>query len=219
MTAARVLVVDDHPLFREGLCGLIRELPTVALVGQAATGEEALDLVASAGPDVVLMDLHMPGMGGIAATRRLSIDHPDVAVLVLTMLDDDQTLRAAVAAGARGYLLKESTPDEIVGAITSVVSGQAVFGGAIGSRVLAALSTRAPARVLDGLTDREEEVLDLLARGLTNAAIAERLGLSGKTVRNHVSNLFTKLGVADRAAAVAKARDVGFGPGESRPNR
>jgi len=216
---ARVLVVDDHPLFREGLCGLIRELPTVDLAGQAATGEEALELVTDSQPDVVLMDLHMPGMGGIEATRRMTAAHPEIAVLVLTMLNDDHSLRAAVAAGARGYLLKESTPDEIVGAINSVVSGQAIFGGAIGSRVLAALSTRPPSRTLDGLTDREEEVLDLLARGLTNAAIAERLGLSGKTVRNHVSNLFTKLGVADRAAAVAKARDSGFGPGESRANR
>ena len=219
MNAVRVLVVDDHPMFREGLCGLIRELPSIDLIGQAATGEEALELVGASAPDVVLMDLHMPGMGGIEATRRMTAAHPEVAVLVLSMLDDDQTLRAAVAAGARGYLLKESTPDEIVGAINSVVSGQAVFGGAIGSRVLAALSTRPASRALDGLTDREEEVLDLLARGLTNTAIAERLGLSGKTVRNHVSNLFTKLGVADRAAAVAKARDAGFGPGESRPNR
>ena len=216
---ARVLVVDDHPLFREGLCGLIRELPSVDLAGQASTGEEALELVAATEPDVVLMDLHMPGIGGIEATRRMTAAHPGTAVLVLTMLDDDQTLRAAVAAGARGYLLKESTPDEIVGAINSVVSGQAIFGGAIGARVLAALSSRPPSRSVDGLTDREEEVLDLLARGLTNAAIAERLGLSGKTVRNHVSNLFTKLGVADRAAAVAKARDAGFGPRESRPDR
>jgi DNA-binding NarL/FixJ family response regulator len=219
MTTARVLVVDDHPMFRDGLCRLIGELSAIELAGQAATGEEALELVAAGEPDVVLMDLHMPGIGGIEATRRLTSEHPDVAVLVLTMMDDDNSLRAAVAAGARGYLLKEATPDEIVGAINSVVSGQAVFGGAIGSRVLAALSARPPAPPLDGITEREQQVLELLARGLTNAAIAERLGLSGKTVRNHVSNLFTKLGVADRAAAVAKARDAGIGPRESRPDR
>jgi len=205
-------VVDDHPLFREGLSGLIRELPSIELCGQAATGEEALTLVAASPPDVVLMDLHMPGIGGIAATRRLTSEHPGVAVLVLTMLDDDQSLRDAIAAGARGYLLKEATPDEIVGAIHSVVAGQAIFGGTISARVLSALATSTPTRGLDGLTERESEVLDLLARGLTNSAIAERLGLSGKTVRNHVSNLFTKLGVADRAAAVAKARDAGYGP-------
>jgi DNA-binding NarL/FixJ family response regulator len=212
MSVARVLVVDDHPLFRQGLSGLLRELPAVELVGQAASGEEALDLVAADEPDVVLMDLHMPGIGGIEATRRLTSGHPNVAVLVLTMLDDDDSLRAAIAAGARGYLLKEATPQEIVGSIESVVAGQAVFGSAVSGRVLAALATSASPRGLDGITDRESEVLDLLARGLTNAAIADRLGLSGKTVRNHVSNIFSKLGVADRAAAVAKARDAGYGP-------
>lgn len=127
------------------------------------------------------------------------------------MLDDDDSLRSAIAAGARGYLLKEATPQEIVGSIESVVAGQAGFGSAVSGRVLAALATSASPRGLDGITDRESEVLDLLARGLTNAAIADRLGLSGKTIRNHVSNIFSKLGVADRAAAVAKARDAGYG--------
>jgi len=209
---ARVLVVDDHPLFRQGLAGLLRELPAIELMGEAATGEEALRLVESDEPDVVLMDLHMPGIGGIEATRRLTAEHPTVAVLVLTMLDDDDSLRSAIAAGARGYLLKEATPHEIVGSIKSVVAGQAVFGSAVSGRVLTVLAASSPHRGLDGITDRESEVLDLLARGLTNAAIADRLGLSGKTVRNHVSNIFSKLGVADRAAAVARARDAGFGP-------
>jgi DNA-binding NarL/FixJ family response regulator len=210
---ARVLVVDDHPLFREGLAGLLRELPSVTLAGQAANGEAAIELVASDPPDVVLMDLHMPGIGGIEATRRITANHPDVAVLVLTMLDDDEMVRAAVAAGARGYLLKEATPSEIVGAIQSVVAGQVVFGKAVSDRVLAALaSSGSTERGFDGITERESEVLDLLARGLTNSAIADRLGLSGKTVRNHVSNIFSKLAVADRAAAVAKARDAGYGP-------
>jgi len=213
VSVARVLVVDDHPLFRQGLAGLLRELASVELVGEAATGEEALDLVAADEPDVVLMDLHMPGIGGIEATRRLTNDHPTVAVLVLTMLDDDESLRSAIAAGARGYLLKEATPHEILGSIESVVAGQAVFGSAVSGRVLAALATSSPQRGRDGITERESEVLDLLARGLTNAAIANRLGLSGKTVRNHVSNIFSKLCVADRAAAVAKARDAGYGPG------
>ena len=211
MSALRVVIVDDHPLFREGLGAVLADAD-MDVVGQAATGEEALEVVPRADPDVVLMDLHMPGMGGVEATRRLLVERPHLAVLVLTMMTDDATIAAALRAGARGYLLKEAEPQEIMRAITSVAAGNAVFGAGIADRILQKASAdagRAPA--LPGLTEREEEVLDLVAKGLTNDAIARRLYLSDKTVRNYVSTLFTKLGVSDRAAAVAKARDAGLG--------
>ena len=211
MSTLRVVIVDDHPLFREGLSAVLADAD-MDVVGQAATGEEALEVVPRADPDVVLMDLHMPGMGGVEATRRLLAERPHLAVLVLTMMTDDATIAAALRAGARGYLLKEAEPQEIMRAITSVAAGNAVFGAGIADRILQKASAdagRSPA--LPGLTEREEEVLDLVAKGLTNDAIARRLYLSDKTVRNYVSTLFTKLGVSDRAAAVAKARDAGLG--------
>lgn len=208
----RVVVVEDHPMFRNGLVALLGELDGIEVVGEAATGEQAEEVVAALDPDVVLMDLHLPGMSGVEATSRITTRQPRVAVLVLTMLDDDSSLLGAMRAGARGYLLKEAAPQEIVRAVEAVAAGQAVFGGAAAARMLAALSavTEGP-RPLPMLTDREAEVLELMATGLTNTFIAERLYLSDKTVRNHVSNIFTKLGVSDRAAAVARARDVGLG--------
>ena len=213
MSALRVVIVDDHPLFREGLGAVLADAE-MEVVGHAATGEEALEVVPRADPDVVLMDLHMPGMGGVEATRRLLVERPDLAVLVLTMMTDDATIAAALRAGARGYLLKEAEPQEIMRAITSVAAGNAVFGAGVADRILQKASAdagRSPA--LPGLTEREEEVLDLVAKGLTNDAIARRLYLSDKTVRNYVSTLFAKLGVSDRAAAVARARDAGLGGG------
>lgn len=210
--AIRVVVVEDHPMFRAGLVALLGDLDGVEVVGEAATGEQAIEVVAAVLPDVVLMDLHLPGVGGIAATARITADRPGVAVLALTMLEDADTIVAAVQAGARGYLLKEATPGEIVHAVTAVAAGQAVFGGIAATRALAALAAVDPAtRPLPQLTERETEILDLMARGLTNAAISERLFLSDKTVRNHVSSIFAKLGVSDRGAAVAHARDVGLG--------
>lgn len=208
----RVVVVEDHPLFRSGLVGILGDLDGFEVVGEAASGEQADELVAATDPDVVLMDLHLPGISGVEITARINARQPDTAVLVLTMLDDDATILAATQAGARGYLLKEATPDEIVRAVEGVAAGQAVFGGAAAARVLTALADpNRGVRPLPDLTEREVEVLGLMARGLTNSAIAERLYLSDKTVRNHVSNIFTKLGVSDRAAAVARARDVGLG--------
>jgi len=208
----RVVVVEDHPMFREGLVGLLRAIDTIDVVGEAATGEDGEVVVSAVFPDVVLMDLHLPGMSGTELTSRIASHHPEVAVLALTMLQDGDSLRDALRAGARGYLLKESTPREIIRAIEAVASGHAVFGGVAAARALAALTdeSRKPVPLAE-LTQREREVLDLLARGLTNPAIADRLYLSEKTVRNHVSNIFTKLGVNDRAAAVARARDVGLG--------
>ena len=220
MSPHTVVVVDDHPMFREGLAGLIDVLADATLVGQAGSGEEALPIVAATDPDVVLMDLHMPGMGGIEATRRIAADHPRTAVLVLTMLRDDASIVAAMQAGARGYLLKEATPDEIRRAVAAVAGGEAIFGAGVADRILAGVAGgRARPAGMRDLTEREHEILDLLAGGLTNSAIAGRLFLSEKTVRNYVSQLFAKLGVGDRAAAVAKARDAGYGPPSSSSSR
>lgn len=211
-SVVRVVVVEDHPMFRAGLLALFGDLPGFEVVGHAADGDQAEAIIAAVEPDVVLMDLHLPGISGIETTARITARHPRTAVLVLTMLEDDSTILAAVGAGARGYLLKEATPDEIVRAVQSVSTGQVVFGGTAATRVLAGLSATQRGRTPMGdLTEREHQLLTLVARGLTNAAIAERLHLSDKTVRNHVSNIFAKLGVSDRAAAVARARDVGIG--------
>jgi DNA-binding NarL/FixJ family response regulator len=214
-----VLVVDDHPLYREGLVTAMTGLPGVEVAGEAGDGAEAVALVAELRPDVVVMDLSMPGVGGIEATRRIVDGHPDVAVLVLTMLDGDDAVFAAMRAGARGYLLKGADRGEIRRALETVASGEVVFSAAIAGRVLAWF--RGGAGTPGGgavtpfpeLTDREREVLDLVARGFTNAEIARRLVVSDKTVRNHVSNVFAKLHVGDRAAAVARARDAGLGTG------
>lgn len=208
----RVVVIEDHPMFRQGLVGLLDALDGIDVVGEAGTAEEGEELVSESVPDVVLMDLHLPGMSGTELTARITSRHPHVAVLALTMLEDDASIRETLRAGARGYLLKESTPADIVRAIEAVVRGQAVFGGLAANRALAALADDQHRRVpLPELSNREREVLDLIARGLTNTAIAHRLYLSDKTVRNHVSNILGKLGVNDRAAAVARARDAGLG--------
>ena len=214
--ALRVLVVDDHPLYREGLVTAIASMSGVEVVGEAADGEQAVQAAGELVPDVVLMDLHMPRLNGIDATRSITAARPDVAVLVLTMLEGDDSVFAAMRAGARGYLLKGADRSEIGRALTGVANGEVVFSSGIASRVLAffAAGPGASAAALEpfpGLTDREREILDLVARGLTNAEIARRLVVSDKTVRNHVSNVFAKLQVAGRAEAVARARDAGLG--------
>ena len=212
----RVLVVDDHPLYREGLLtALAAAGDGIDVVGEAADGAEAVERVAALEPDVVLMDLHLPVLTGVEATRRITAEHPAVAVLVLTMLDGDDAVFAAMRAGARGYLLKGAGRQEITAAIASVARGEVVFSAGIASRVLAFFNgpgtAGATAQPFAELTEREREILDLVARGLTNGAIASRLFLSEKTVRNHVSNVFTKLQVSGRAEAVARARDAGLG--------
>jgi DNA-binding NarL/FixJ family response regulator len=214
--ALRVVVVDDHPLYREGLVTAMSAMPGVEVVGEASDGEQALAVAADLLPDVVVMDLHMPVMNGIDATRALTAAQPSVAVLVLTMLEGDDSVFAAMRAGARGYLLKGADRAEIARALTGVAHGEIVFSSGIASRVLSffAAGPGAAAASLDpfpGLTEREREILDLVARGLTNAEIARRLVVSDKTVRNHVSNVFAKLQVAGRAEAVARARDAGLG--------
>ena len=210
----RVLVVDDHPLYREGLAGAITTLPGKQVVGEAADGVEAVRLAAELEPDVVVMDLHLPGMNGVDATREITAARPGVAVLVLTMLEGDDSVFAAVRAGARGYLLKGADRAEIGRALDAVANGEVVFSASIAERVLSFFTGgagAASATPFPELTEREREILDLVARGLTNAEIARRLVVSDKTVRNHVSNVFAKLHVRGRAEAVARARDAGLG--------
>jgi DNA-binding NarL/FixJ family response regulator len=217
----RIVVVDDHPLYREGLVTALTGLAGVEVVGEAGDGGAAIAVVAEVAPDVVVMDLSMPGLSGIDATRQIVERWPTVAVLVLTMLDGDDAVFAAMRAGARGYLLKGADRGEIRRAIETVGSGEVVFSAGIATRVLAWFRSGGGAWTSDlvpfpQLTEREREVLDLVARGFTNAEIARRLVVSDKTVRNHVSNVFAKLHVSDRAAAVARARDAGLGDGPPR---
>src|SRR5580704_9140983 len=209
----RVLIADDHPLFRDGLTALLTEGPDTELAGAATSGTEAVDLARETQPDVVIMDLHMPGLNGIEATRRIVADSPHIAVLVLTMFDDDDSIFSALRAGARGYLLKGADQEQIRAAIHAAANGEIIFGTQLAARMLAYFTTpaAAPAPVFPQLTDREREVLDLVAQGRANPVIATRLGLSQKTVRNHVSNILTKLQVADRAQAIVQARDAGLG--------
>lgn len=210
-----VVVADDHPVVRDGLRALLGSLPGVTVVGEAATGSEAVRLAVTLRPDVVVMDLNMPELDGVAATREIQRVAPAVAVLVLTMFEDDDNLYAALTAGARGYLLKGAPQNEIAQAIAAVAAGGAVFGSKVAARVLGYLSSPpTPVREpFPRLTAREREVLDLVAAGMPNAAIAARLTLSGKTVGNHLSSIFTKLGQATRAEVIVLARDAGLGRG------
>jgi len=219
----RVLIADDHRLFREGVRSLLASLPDVEVVGEAATGDEAVALASTAQPDVVLMDIQMPGLNGIEATRRILSASPHTGIIVLTMYDDDDSVFAAMRAGARGYLLKGADQSELVRAIAAVARGEALFSPTIARRLIAfftALRRETAAQIaFPDLTDREREVLDLIAQGLNNTQIAQRLFLSGKTVRNHVSNIFSKLQVADRAQAIVRAREAGLGGEERKPPR
>lgn len=210
----RVLLADDHPVFRKGLRALLTSLPGATVVGEAADGEQAVGLAADSAPDIVVMDLNMPGVNGVEATRRILADHPGTGVLVLTMFEDDDSVFAAMRAGARGYLMKGSDTDEVVRAIIAVGHGEAIFGPSVARRILAFLTRPLSAydeQLFPELTAREREVLDFIAAGVANADIAKRLFLSPKTVRNHVSNVFTKLAVADRAEAIVRARAAGLG--------
>jgi DNA-binding NarL/FixJ family response regulator len=210
----RVLVADDHPTFRKGLGALLASLPDVELIGEAVDGEAAVALAGELAPDVVVMDLDMPGMGGVEATRLIVAAHPSMAVLVLTMLDEDEFLFAAMRAGARGYVVKGADTDDVLRALESVARGDAVFGPAVAGRVLSYLTRPLSARdptLFPELSEREREVLELMARGLSNGEIARKLFVSPKTVRNHASNVFTKLQVSDRSDAVMRARRAGLG--------
>ncbi len=207
-----MVVVDDHPLFRLGMAGLLSSLEGIEVAGQASGAQQARELV-DASVDVVLMDLDLAGESGIDLTRELVSRHPGLAVLVVTMSDDDESVVAAVRVGARGYLLKDATPDAVERAVRAVASGEMILGPRVAARAMAQLVTgRTAVRLpFPELTGREREVLDLIARGFDNAVIARRLVLSPKTVRNHVANILTKLSVSDRSAAIVRAREAGLG--------
>lgn len=209
----RVLIADDHAFFREGMRGLLVSLPETEVAGEASDGEEAILLAARLQPDVVLMDLKMPELNGIEATRRIVATSPHIGVLVVSMYEDDDSVFAAMRAGARGYLLKGASQAEIVRAIRAVANGEAIFGPGIARRLVGNFEAPKPpaaARLFPELTERETEVLALIAQGLGNQEIAARLFVSLKTVRNHVSNVYAKLQVADRAQAALRAREAGL---------
>lgn len=206
----RVVIADDHPIVTDGLTAVLAGAADLELVAVASDGGEAVDAALTHAADLVIMDLHMPTLDGIEATRRLTAERPEIAVLVLTMRDDDDGIRAALQAGARGYLVKGATRDAILAALRTVASGGIVFGGVAATQVVGRLTGQVE-RPFPALTAREAEILRLLAEGLGTEQIARREFLSPKTVRNHVSNVMTKLGVSDRAQAIAMARDAGWG--------
>jgi DNA-binding NarL/FixJ family response regulator len=210
MTTLRVLIADDHPVFRDGLAAALASA-RFDVIGEAADGRQAVALSLDLQPDVVIMDLDMPDMGGIEATRLIAHGSPHIAILVLTMLSDDDSVFAALRVGARGYVLKGAEQGEIVRAVQAVADGGAVFGASIAQRVMEHFSGEQVAEPFPELTAREREVLAMVAAGHNNAAIAIQLGLAPKTVRNHISNILTKLQVADRAQAIIRARTAGLG--------
>ncbi len=213
-TQLRVLVADDHPMFRDGILMLLATTPDLVAVGEARTGDEAVDLAAELAPDIILMDIQMPGCNGVDATRRILAAHPAVRVLIVTMFEDDASLFTAVRAGARGFVLKDAERADILRAIRAVGQGEAIFSPAVASRLLDYMTTpvqNLAATEFPELTDREREILELMAQGLRNADIARRLVLSPRTVRNYVSSVFAKLRVADRAHAIIRARQAGLG--------
>jgi DNA-binding NarL/FixJ family response regulator len=213
----RVLIADDHPLFRDGMRGLLGSLPDMEVVGEASSGEQAVELAGELQPDVILMDIQMPGINGIEATREILHVSPRIGVLVVTMFEDDDSVFAAMRAGARGYLLKDSSGQEVGHAVRAVASGEAIFGAGVAQRLISFFNapslavSAASRRAFPELTEREEEILSLVAQGKINQEIAKELFVSLKTVRNHVSNIFLKLQVADRAQAVIRAREAGLG--------
>jgi len=228
MNPIRVLIADDHLFYREGVRTLLKGVAEVEIVGDAMSGDDAVAQAATLQPDIVLMDIKMPGLNGIEATRHIRHHHPQVGVLVVTMFDDDETVFAAMRAGARGYLLKDADREELVRAVNAVHRGEAIFSPAIAQRMMqyfatslwhastpqqSSAATPRAARPFPDMTEREREVLELIAQGHSNLAIAERLVLSVKTVQNHVSSILGKLQAVDRAQVIVRARDAGFGTG------
>lgn len=219
METIHVLIADDHTLFRSGLKALLSLSPDIEVTGEASSGEETIAKAEALQPDVILMDIQMPGVNntpgvnGIEATRRIIHTSPNIGILIVTMFEDDDSVFSAMRAGARGYILKESDEAEVLRAIRAVARGEAIFGPAIASRLVHYFSTRhaVSGLVFPELTEREQEILDLIARGENNAEIANRLVLSPHTVRNHISNIFSKMQVADRAEAIIRAREAGLG--------
>jgi DNA-binding NarL/FixJ family response regulator len=213
MDAIRILVVDDHVLYRDGMRSLIDTDPDLELIGEASNGREAISYAEELQPDIVLMDVKMPGMDGIQATRTIAQTSPHIRILTLTMLEDDHSIFAAMRAGAQGYLLKGASHEEMLRAIHAVASGQAIFSPSVASRMIDFFNAMNPTStrgLFPELTSREREVLGLVAQAYSNSKIAEHLVISPKTVRNHVSNILSKLQVADRAEAMIKAREAGL---------
>jgi DNA-binding NarL/FixJ family response regulator len=220
MERIRILIADDHPVFRFGVRALLNAMPDTEVVGEVTNGDEVIALAGAVRPDVILMDINMPGVNGIEATRRIYETSPDIRVLIMTMLEDDSVF-AAMRAGARGYVVKGTEPAEVLRAIRAVADGEAIFSPRIAERLIHYFMTppvvvgdRTPAAsapIFPDLTEREREVLALIAQGLTNSAIAERLVLSPKTVRNYITEIFSKLQVADRVQAIIRARNAGLG--------
>jgi DNA-binding NarL/FixJ family response regulator len=216
----KVLIADDHVFYREGVRALLGNIPEIEVIGEASHGDEAISKSVEFAPDVILMDIKMPGTNGIEATRKIIQQHPEVGILVITMFDDDDSVFAAMRAGARGYLLKDADKEELVRAIVAVGRGEAIFSPAIAQRLMQYFST-SPANQLsiiksqpnefDVLTERELEILNLIAQGQNNMIISNELSLSIKTVQNYVSNILAKLQVADRSQAIVRAREAGLG--------
>lgn len=209
----RVLIADDHAIVREGLRAVVGSEPDMRVAGEATTGREAVEMTAGLRPDVILMDIQMPGMNGIEATRRALDANPDMGVVILTMFEDDDSVFSAMRAGARGYVLKGAPPSEILRVLRAVAGGEAYFGPEIARRLMGFFSAPKPASpevAFPELTEREREILGLIARGHTNAAIAARLFVSPHTVRNHITHIFAKLQVRDRTQAMLRARKAGL---------
>jgi DNA-binding NarL/FixJ family response regulator/class 3 adenylate cyclase len=218
MDTIRIVIADDHALFREGLRALFGAMPDIDVVGEANEGTTAITQADALQPDVILMDINMPGLNGIEATRQILSTHPNLGIIMVTMLEDDTSVFAAMRAGARGYVLKGAHHDEILQAIRAVAAGQAVFGPAIAARMMNFFQglngvphAASSATAFPELTEREREVLTLIAQGVSNKDIADKLVISAKTVSNHITNIFSKLQVADRAQAIIRARDAGLG--------
>ncbi|MCC6188220.1 MAG: response regulator transcription factor [Anaerolineales bacterium] len=222
MDRLRVLIADDHPLFRKGMRDLLESLAEVEVVGEAATGEEAIALASGLAPDVIVMDLQMPGGTGISATRQILDASPHIRILMVTLFDDSESVFTALRAGARGYVVKDTDAGEMARAVIAVGRGEAIFSPAIANRLIdffAIPYPTVPKEVFPTLTEREREILGLIAEGYANPDIAEQLSLSVKTVHNYVSNIFSKLQVADRTQAILRAREAGLGQNPAAPAR